>query len=189
MTADTDVMQAEAIAGEIETLIRQGATIRDRNTGVRRPVGPGDIGILFRTRESHSLFEAALARRAIPYYVYKGLGFFDADEIKDVLAIISYLADPGSDLRAAALLRSRVVRLSDEGLKRLAPGLASALTGALPASAAQLPPDDRDRLLLARQSVPAWIDAADQVPPSEILDRVLNESAYAIELKIGRAHV
>lgn len=182
VTADTDAMQAEAIAGEIETLIREGATIRDRTTGVRRPIGPGDIGILFRTRESHSLFEAALARRAIPYYVYKGLGFFDADEIKDVLAIISYLADPGSNLRAAALLRSRVVHISDEGLKLLAPGLASALTGELPAAAAQLPADDRDRLLLARQSVPAWIDAADQVPPSEILDRVLNECAYAIEL-------
>jgi hypothetical protein len=40
--------------------------------------------------------------RGIPAYVYKGLGFFDADEIKDVLALLRYLADPASDLRAAA---------------------------------------------------------------------------------------
>ena len=40
---------------------------------------------------------------ALPSYVYKGLGFFDADEIKDVVALLWYLADPLSDLRAAAL--------------------------------------------------------------------------------------
>ena len=107
--------------------------MRDRETGVRRPIGPGDIGVLFRTRESHRLFEAALAKRGVPFYVYKGLGFFDADEVKDVLALLAYLADPGSNLRAAAFLRSRVVRLSDEALKLLAPGLAAALTGDAPA--------------------------------------------------------
>ena len=84
--ADSDAAQAEAVADEIARLLIDGATVRDRDTGVRRPIGPGDIGVLFRTRESHSLFEAALARRGVPYYVYKGLGFFDAEEVKDVLA-------------------------------------------------------------------------------------------------------
>jgi len=181
VTADTDAAQAEAVADEIARLLIDGATIRDRDTGVRRPIGPGDIGVLFRTRESHSLFEAALAKRGVPYYVYKGLGFFDAEEVKDVLALVAYLADPGSDLRAAALLRSRIVQLSDEALKLLAPGLASALTGDAAAIDA-LKDDDRERLLLARESVGAWIAAADQVPPAEIIDRVLAESAYAVEI-------
>jgi ATP-dependent helicase/nuclease subunit A len=182
ITADSDAAQAESVADEIARLLIDGATIRDRETGVRRPIGPGDIGVLFRTRESHRVFEAALARRGVPYYVYKGLGFFDADEVKDVLALVGYLADSGSNLRAAAFLRSRIVRLSDEALKLLAPGLASALTGALPAAIDRLRDDDRERLLLARESVGAWIAAADQVPPAEIVDRVLAESAYAVEI-------
>jgi ATP-dependent helicase/nuclease subunit A len=182
VTAETDIAQAEAVADEIARLLIDGATIRDRKTGVRRAIGPGDIGILFRTRESHSLFEAALARRGVPYYVYKGLGFFDAEEVKDVLALVSYLADPGSNLRAAAFLRSRIVRLSDETLKRLAPGLADALTGPVPVVMDELPPDDRERLLLAREAVGAWNDDADQVLPAEIIDRVLSESAYAVEI-------
>ena len=182
VTAESDAAQAEAVADEIARLLIEGATVRDRDTGVRRPIGPGDIGVLFRTRESHSLFEAALARRGVPYYVYKGLGFFDADEVKDVLALVAYLADPGSNLRAAAFLRSRIVRLSDEALKLLAPGLASALTGERPAALDALQDDDRERLLLARESVGAWIAAADQVPPAEIVDRVLAESAYAVEI-------
>jgi ATP-dependent exoDNAse (exonuclease V) beta subunit len=182
VTADSDAAQAEAVADEIARLLIDGATVRDRDTGVRRPIGPGDIGVLFRTRESHRLFEAALARRGVPFYVYKGLGFFDADEVKDVLSLVAYLADPGSNLRAAAFLRSRIVRLSDEALKLLAPGLASALTGELPASIDTLREDDRERLLLARASAGAWIAAADQVPPAEIIDRVLSESAYAVEI-------
>ena len=182
ITADSDREQAEAVAAEIARLIEEGATIRDRQTGVRRPIGPGDIGVLFRTRESHSLFEAALAHRQVPYYVYKGLGFFDADEVKDVLALISYLADPHSNLRAAALLRSRIVRVSDAGLKHLAPALAEALTGAPPAAADALAGDDRERLRLARASVTAWIDLADHLPPAELIDRVLAESAYAVEI-------
>ena len=32
---------------------------------VRDEIGPGDIGVLFRTRESHSVFEAALAKRRL----------------------------------------------------------------------------------------------------------------------------
>jgi ATP-dependent helicase/nuclease subunit A len=182
VTAGSDAAQADAVADEIARLLIDGVTIRDRESGVRRPIGPGDIGVLFRTRESHRLFEAALARRGVPFYVYKGLGFFDADEVKDVLALVAYLADPGSNLRAAAFLRSRVVRISDEGLKRLAPGLAAALTGDVPPAIDALQADDRERLLLARESARAWTAAADQVPPAEIVDRVLAESAYAVEI-------
>jgi len=179
---DSDREQAELVAAEIARLIAAGTTVRDRDTGVRRAIGPGDIGVLFRTRESHTLFESALAARQIPYYVYKGLGFFDAEEVKDVLALVAYLADPGSNLRAAALMRSRLVRISDEGLKLLAPGLASALLGEVPAAIDALPADDRERLHLVRGAVGRWVEDADQLPPAEIIDRVLAESAYAVEI-------
>src|SRR6185369_16700496 len=43
---------ADATAAEIERLIVTGVTVRDRDTGVPRPVWPGDVAILFRTRES-----------------------------------------------------------------------------------------------------------------------------------------
>lgn len=198
--ADSDTGQAEAAADEIARLLIDGAIVRDRQSGVRRPITPGDIGILFRTRESHALFETALASRGIPYYVYKGLGFFDADEVKDVLALIAYCADPASNLRAAAFLRSGFVRISDEGLKLLAPRIAVALLDEPKGSSSQsgggqadgggkpsglpdgLSADDQERLLLARASIGGWLALADQLPPAELVDRVLAESAYAAEL-------
>lgn len=179
--------QAEAVAEEIARLLVEGVTVRDRTSGLRRPIAPGDIAVLFRTREGHKLFEQALGRRHVPFYVYKGLGFYDADEIKDVLVLLGYLADPASHLRAAAFMRSRIVGLSDEALKVLAPDLAGALLPSNPdpdiASAAdRLADDDRARLALARRSVAAWLPLVDRLPPAELVDRVLAESAYAVEL-------
>ncbi|MEW6321290.1 MAG: UvrD-helicase domain-containing protein [Acidobacteriota bacterium] len=179
----TDEWQAEAVADEIARLLLNGAPVRDRVTGVRRPMAPGDIAVLFRTRDSHRVFENALRRRHIPYYVYKGLGFFEADEIKDVLALVGFLADSRSDVRAAAFLRSRFVRLSDEALKRLAPGLALALLADTPPAAAEgLAADDGARLDAARRSVARWLPLVDRLPPAELVDAVLAESAYAAEI-------
>jgi len=182
IAARTDSAQAEALGDEIARLLSQGTLVRDRLTGLRRPVGPGDVAVLFRTREGHRLIEQALARRGVPFYVYKGLGFFDADEIKDVLALLAYLADPVSPLRAAAFLRSRFVRVTDETVKRLA----SDLPGALSESGPPLPPDvdagDAERLRIARRSLALWQPWVDRLPPAELLDRVLGESAYAREL-------
>ncbi|MEZ5287783.1 MAG: UvrD-helicase domain-containing protein [Vicinamibacterales bacterium] len=177
----SDAGQADRVADEIARLLVSGALVRDRDTGVRRPLAPGDVAVLFRTREGHRLVEQALASRGVPYYVYKGLGFFDADEIKDVLALLGYLAAPASNLRAAALLRSRIVGLSDEGLKRLAPDLAEALDPAV-STTVEMSATDAARLALARTHLGGWLPLVDRLPPAELLDRILAESAYAVEL-------
>ena len=182
VSAASDEAQAAMVADEIATLLGSGATVRDRETGVRRAIRPGDIALLFRTRDGHQVFEQALAQRRVPYYVYKGLGFFDAGEIKDILALLTFLARPQSELNAAAFLRSGFVRLSDEALKLLAPGLAASVLGELPEACAHLSPYDRQRLLLARRDVPRWIGLVDRLPPSELLDRVLADAAYSADL-------
>jgi ATP-dependent helicase/nuclease subunit A len=184
IVGDSPETCAEATAVEIGRLVREQVLVRDRVTGLRRSVRPGDIAILFRTRESHREFEEALERQGLPSYVYKGLGFFDADEIKDVLALLWYLADPLSDLRAAAFLRSRFVRISDEGLRRLAPGLADALLAPRPPAAiGALDADDADALTAACASAARWRALVDRVPPAELVDRVLAESAYVAEIR------
>ena len=183
ITADSDRAQAEAVAGEIARLLQERATIRDRHTGVRRPIGPGDIGVLFRTRESHALFEAALAKRGVPYYVYKGLGFFDAEEIKDVLALVSYLADPFSNLqrrRVAALTHRPHFRRRAEA--PCAATLSGAITGECRPRPITSPPTIASGCGWSAKQRATWIDLADQWPAAELIDRVLAESAYAVEI-------
>ncbi len=174
---------AAAVAAEIARVLRE-ETVRDRNTGVPRPARPGDVAILFRSRASHREFEQALERRGIPTYVYKGLGFFDADEIKDASALIRYLADPGSDLRAAAFLRSRFVRISDGALSTLGPKLAAVITGPVaPAALATIDDEDRRVVEFLRSRVGEWIRQVDRVPPADLIEQLLPATAYAFELR------
>jgi ATP-dependent helicase/nuclease subunit A len=186
IAADTVRASADRVAAEIVRLLA-GRTVHDRATGVVRPARPADVAILFRSRDSHREFEAALDRVRVPSYVYKGLGFFDADEIQDAVALLRYLADPLSPLRAATLLRSRVVRLSDRAVARLAPDLAGAILRSDPPPAlAEFDGEDRSVLEQLRRSVPRWLSWIDRMTPSELLDAVFHETAYAWELRGSR---
>jgi ATP-dependent helicase/nuclease subunit A len=183
VAADDPAVCAKVVAGEIARILRED-TVRDKKTGVPRRATPGDIAILFRSRASHREFEHELEVESIPTYVYKGLGFFDADETKDLMAMIRYLANPVSDLRAAALLRSRFIRLSDRALATLAPALAGALIDpAPPAGLSALSDEDGKVLEVARRFAPAWIARVDRIPPAELLESILTETAYAYELR------
>ena len=174
---------AAAVADEIVRVLRS-ATVRDRSTRVRRQALPADVAILFRSRDSHRDFEVALEQRGVPTYVYKGLGFFDSDEIQDAVALLRYLAEPGSDLRAAAFLRSRLVRLSDPAMAAIGPRLAAALTSRdRPVVATTFGAEDVTVLDWARASVARWRPLVDRLTPAELVDRVLDDTAYAFELE------
>ncbi|HKB09223.1 MAG TPA: UvrD-helicase domain-containing protein, partial [Vicinamibacterales bacterium] len=186
IAAETTRETADRVAAEIERLLA-GTTVRDRATGLRRDVRAADVAILFRSRDSHRDFEAALERRGIATYVYKGLGFFDADEVQDGVAILRYLADPLSNLRAAALLRSRIVRLSDAAVAALGSRCAEAVISAAAHPAALgLGDEDRRVFEMLRVAVPRWLSLVDRLAPSELLDLVLHETAYAYELRGSR---
>ena len=173
---------ARAVAAEAERLLAT-AVVRDPH-GAPRPAKPEDMAILFRARAGHQYFEEALESRGIRTYVYKGLGFFDAPEVQDLQALVRYLAQPESDLRAAELLRSRFIRLSDPGLARLAPDFARALRATdFDVPAAHLGDLDARLLVHSRQAVVRWLDAADRLTPSELVDQVLRDTAYAFEMR------
>jgi len=180
LAAEGVATTAGLVADEILRLLA-GTIVRDRTTGTPREARPADIAILFRSRDSHRDFETALEARGVSTYVYKGLGFFDADEIQDAVALLRYLADPLSDLRAAALLRSRIVRLSDRAVARIAADPAGIILGTTPVPA--LADEDRRVLERLRASVGSWLSSVDRLTPSALLDAVLDETAYAYELR------
>jgi ATP-dependent helicase/nuclease subunit A len=173
---------AARVAAEIASLLGH-ATVRDRSTGTRRVATPADIAVLLRSRDTHREFEKALEQQGVSTYVYKGLGFFDADEIQDAVALLRFLADPYSNMRAATLLRSRVVRLSDRGIATLAPDLARAISDAVrPDALDRLSAEDQRVVNHLRESVPRWLTWVDRLTPSALLGQLLSETAYAAEI-------
>src|SRR4030088_645070 len=93
-------------------------TIRRLNVGGR---SFSDIAIL-----SHSIrmlpreFEDELRRQGIPYLTSGGSGFFDRQEIKDVLALLRLTENPMDDGALVRVLQGPIVRLADRGLYRKA---------------------------------------------------------------------
>ena len=97
---------------------------------------PGEVVILLRKLSQVQVYEEGLARAGLPFYTVRGRGFFDCQEVADLLALLRVLLDPGDQLSLAAVLRSPLVGLSDEALLALSfdqqgrrRGLARALEG------------------------------------------------------------
>jgi DNA helicase-2/ATP-dependent DNA helicase PcrA len=80
-----------------------------------------DIAIL-----AHSIrmlpreFEDELRRQGIPYITSGGSGFFDRQEIKDVLALLRLTDNPMDDGAFVRILQGPIVRLPDSGMYTLA---------------------------------------------------------------------
>jgi ATP-dependent exoDNAse (exonuclease V) beta subunit len=144
---------------------------------------PKDIAILFRSRASYRSYEQALVERGVPAYVYRGLGFFDSAEMRDLEALVRYLAEPASELRAAELARSRFVAISDAALVRMTAGrkrsLADWLSRGEFASGVQLTPEDAEAVTRAQKRVTTWLEWVDRIPPADVLERILGDTDYA----------
>ncbi len=109
--------EGEAIARRIAAIV-EGGTPRVRGA----PPRWRDVAVLARR---HAMLDAtayALARAGIPYVV-AGNGFFTAREVRDVVAMLSFLIDPDDALSRVVVLRGPWCGVSDEGLLALtAPG-------------------------------------------------------------------
>ncbi len=168
---------------------------RDRRAARTRRDGPRSRHAAFAARRGRATSASCSARaRAIVsskmrwragacrFTSTKVSGFFDADEIKDVLALLGFLANPASELRAAAFLRSRFVQVCGCGTQ--AAGARARAVADQPRANRQrrwrvLDADDRLRSRACARRRAALASLVDKLPPAELLDRVLAESAYA----------
>ena len=128
---------AERVAQKIAQLIdpRSDELVHDSRTLRPRPVRPGDILILVRTRSA--FFEAII--RALKKSGIKTAGA-DRLELTHHIAVLDLIAAgracllPQDDLALACVLKSPLIGLDDDDLMALAPGRAASLFDVLQAS-------------------------------------------------------
>jgi ATP-dependent helicase/nuclease subunit A len=97
-----------------------GITVFDSPGSGFRTAEYGDIALLFRARSNIYLYEEALRRAGIPYMPGSGTGFYELQEINDILNLIKTVIDPFDSLALAGFLRGPMGRLNDDALFRLA---------------------------------------------------------------------
>ena len=73
-----------------------------------------DFAILIQARTKLTKLERALKHKKIPYTVYGGIGFYEKQEVRDMLTLIKWLNRPWEPLFIYALLRSPIFGLTVE---------------------------------------------------------------------------
>jgi ATP-dependent helicase/nuclease subunit A len=137
--------------------------------GPCRPVPPGEILVLIRTRGP--LFEAllrALKREGVPIAGADRLEIGAHIAVMDCLALADALAQPQDDLALAAVLKSPLFGLDDDDLIRIAPERDGSLRDALRAAAPGMP-----AYAAAERKLVQWADEASRLPPFDFFARVL----------------
>ena len=81
---------------------------------------PGDIAVLVRALTDLPVYERALEERGLKTYVAGARGYWSAQQVRDLVAYLSALANPRDELRLFELLASPLGGLSSDGLAVLA---------------------------------------------------------------------
>src|SRR6266436_5618939 len=79
----------------------------------------GDVAILLRAFTGLWTYESALRRAGIPYLTVQGKGFYQREEITDLIQLLRFLDNTTDELALAAVLRSPLGGISDNGLLAL----------------------------------------------------------------------
>ncbi|MBI5638063.1 MAG: UvrD-helicase domain-containing protein [Nitrospinae bacterium] len=103
-------LEARRIASRIRDMAAEGAACYR------------DIAILFRKFTALPLYESVFRAYGIPLAVHKGAGFYQSQEVRDLVSLLAFIEDPGDLVSWAAALRSPYAGCSDETLLALRRG-------------------------------------------------------------------
>lgn len=174
-------LQARLTAERIEQMLADGEPrVRDVATGQYRPVRAGDIAVLF-ARQTHSpTYERELQKRGIAYYVLGGGGFYQQQEVRDVLNALRAIDHPGRSAALLGALRSGLFGVSDETLMHLRLTHEELRLDRLqPERLAGRAPDDQRRAVEhAATTLRALTQCKDAVGIDELLGRLLDTTGY-----------
>jgi DNA helicase-2/ATP-dependent DNA helicase PcrA len=152
-------------------------------------IGYDDVAVFYRTNAQSRVLEDALRRSGIPYLIVGGVRFYERKEVRDALAYLRLLVNPGDDVAfrraiqapSRGIGRATLVRLEDVATRERRSLLAAAAT----------PPLDiggKPRRALAEFA--ALVDrlAGERGGPlPAFIDLVLNASGYRAALKAERS--
>jgi DNA helicase-2/ATP-dependent DNA helicase PcrA len=173
---DDEIAEAEAVVHRMRMLEAAHPELRW-----------GDMAVLYRTNAQSRAMEESLVRWGIPYLVVGGLRFYDRREIKDVLAYLRLLVNPAdtvSLLRVLNVPRRGIGKTTLERLSDAAGQLGIPLWDVVSDAEAVRSLGGRSAkgLLQFCELINDLQRRAQEAPPSELVQRVMEQSGYLAEL-------
>lgn len=154
-----------------------------------RPARLGDIAILMPKRTGLADLESALGATNIRYRTLGGVGFFAQAEVKMLVAVLAWIANPSDDVALLGIVRSALFGVDDGLLAALRPkdariGLRRRFRENHLAACA-LTSDERARLLALDATLTRWSRLAASLPASSLLEVVIRDTG--VRFAVGHA--
>lgn len=128
-----------------------------------------DITLLFRSMGPVGIYEQELHKAQIPFVNLSGRGFYERQEIRDILRFAEWLQDSENGIAEAAVLRSPFFGVSDAGLYWYRAGRYD-----------QISPEDRDKLERACQLYPQLQQDLVQLTAPQFLEKLLAATDFCL---------
>jgi DNA helicase-2/ATP-dependent DNA helicase PcrA len=155
-----------------------------------------DVAVMYRTNAQSRPLEDAFVRVGMPYKLIGGTRFYERKEVKDILAYLRLALNPGDTMSLQRVLNVPPRGIGDRTLadiQRWAGRQGYGLFDALEAAAVE-PEPGANPILQARprKAVRSFVEllrvlnqAAQELPPIEVLDLAIERSGYAAYVRDG----
>jgi DNA helicase II / ATP-dependent DNA helicase PcrA len=175
--ADSEHDEAAFVAEEVDRLADAGEAT------------PGDVAVFYRTNAQSRVFEEVFIRSGLPYKVVGGVRFYERREVRDLLAYLRLIANPGDEVS----LR-RILNTPRRGIGDRAEECVAALANRDKTSFAEAltRPDDVPGLAARSARAIEYFNelitglramAEARSPVGDIADAVLEQTGYVAELQ------
>ena len=155
--ADRD--EADWVAKKIDELRLQGFSLRDN-------------AVFYRTNAQSRTVEEAMIRHHLPYQIIGGIRFYERREIKDFIAILRLLVNPGDDLALQRILDSRPFGIGGTTLAKLR--TLAAEQGTVAATLVRSPEFATlwPKAPASVRKFAAWLDELHAIPSDDLDERI-----------------
>ncbi|SON60961.1 ATP-dependent DNA helicase UvrD1 [Mycobacterium simulans] len=175
--ADNEHDEARFVAEEIDALAERGA------------ITYNDVAVFYRTNNSSRSLEEVFIRAGIPYKVVGGVRFYERKEIRDIVAYLRVLDNPGDSVSMRRILNTPRRGIGDRAESCVA--VYAENTGASFADALQAAAQGKVPMLNSRaeKAIAGFVEMLDELRGrldddlGELVEAVLERSGYRRELE------
>jgi DNA helicase-2/ATP-dependent DNA helicase PcrA len=175
--ADTEHDEAAFVADEVDRLTDEGAAT------------PGQVAVFYRTNAQSRVFEDIFIRAGLPYRVVGGVRFYERREVRDLLAYLRLIANPGDELSLRRILNVPKRGIGDRAVESVS-RFAQQQRISMPAAIGRVDevPDLATRSAKAISEFNAMIasfreQAAARGPIAALAETLLDGTGYVAELR------
>jgi DNA helicase-2/ATP-dependent DNA helicase PcrA len=175
--ADNEHDEARFVAGEIDTLADRG------------DITYNDVAVFYRTNNSSRALEEVFIRAGIPYKVVGGVRFYERREIRDIVAYLRVLDNPGDSVSMRRILNTPRRGIGDRAEACVAVYAES--TGASFNDSLQAAAEGKVPMLNSRSEkcIAGFVEMLDELRGrldgelGELVEAVLDRTGYRTELE------